>query len=109
MRQCTECGVEFDPRSRAKREAGGLVSHCPECSSDTPRVLGVTSGDGKQASVSIVRPATQSDRAAFLHYWQRATGLHRGKSCQLDSRLTTPGFTVALVHQSEATNLKGKA
>lgn len=67
------------------------------------------SGDGKQASVSIVRPASAADRAAFLNYWQRATGLHKGKSCQLDSRLAAPGFSVSLVHQTEATNHKGKA
>lgn len=109
MRSCSHCGVEFDPRSRAKREAGGLISHCAECSNDTPRVVGVTSGDGKQASVTIVRPQTDADRRAFLSYWQRATGLHRGKSCQLDSRLAAPGFSISTVHQSGATNHKGKA
>lgn len=40
MRQCVICGGEFDPKSRAKKEAGGLITHCPECSEDTPRVLG---------------------------------------------------------------------
>jgi hypothetical protein len=71
--------------------------------------VGVTSGDGKQAACSIVRPATEQDRAAFLQYWHKATGLHKGKSCQMDSKLTTPGFTVSLVYQTEATNHKGKA
>jgi hypothetical protein len=107
---CHVCEIDFDPRSRAKREAGGLATHCPDCSSETtPRAVGVTSGDGKQASVTIVRPSTNEDRRAFLNYWQRATGLHRGKSCQMDARLTTPAFNVAVVHQSESTNHKGKA
>jgi hypothetical protein len=64
---------------------------------------------------SMSRPVSRSpegkrlDRRAFLNCWHRATGLHRGKSCQLDSKLAAPGFAVALVHQTEATNHKGKA
>lgn len=108
-RTCLVCEEEFDPNSTAKRRVGGLIGHCPSCSNEpVVRSVGVANGDGKQASVSIVRPATNEDRAAFLSYWRQAVGMHRGKSCQLDSRLTAPAFNITVVSAAQATNHKGR-
>jgi hypothetical protein len=109
MRTCRICGDEFDPNSAAKRLAGGRINECHLCAQETTaRVVGVASGDGKQASLSIVRPETEADRHAFLAYWHQATGLHRGKSCQMDSTLTTPHFRVQVVSAAQASNHKGR-
>ena len=45
MRNCIVCDGEFDPRSKAKRLAGGLATHCPDCSDETSvRYLGISAG-----------------------------------------------------------------
>ena len=31
MRECIHCQVDFDPRSPAKRQAGGKINECPDC------------------------------------------------------------------------------
>jgi len=109
MRVCVVCEEVFDVRSARKREVGGLAIHCPDCSEERAvRVVGVAAGDGKQASVSIIRPQTQRDRVAFLAYWHQAVGMHRGKECQMDVHLTTPQFSVSVVSAAAATNHKGR-
>lgn len=110
MRECTECGDNFNPRSPEKRRAGGLISHCPECSEETAvRHVGLTSGDGKQAAISIVALSSEKDRTAFLRYWQRASGLHKGKSCQLHQPgMTSPQISFRAVAVDGARNHKGK-
>ena len=83
MRDCTSCGTSFDPRSTAKREAGGLISHCPDCAQDVPRYLGVGDGTGKQTEVQVLKFATEQDREAYARYWAAASGMHNGKSCHM--------------------------
>ncbi|NIN67216.1 MAG: hypothetical protein GTO63_21455 [Anaerolineae bacterium] len=111
MRECSECGADFDPRAPAKRRAGGLITHCADCSEETAvRVVGLTAGDGKQAAISIVALDTEQDRRAFLSYWQRASGLHRGKSCQMHQPgMTAPAVRFRTVATDSARNHKGKA
>lgn len=111
-RLCIECDAEFDTMSRAKRQAGGLSTHCPDCSEEsTVRYAGVQNSDGKQAGVSILRFKTDADRAAYIDFWQVNSGLHKGKSCQIGHGLkSTPGFSYQTVAVFEGnTNHKGKA
>lgn len=111
MRRCVECQEMFDPHSAEKRRAGGLITHCPECSDEpVTRYLGVASGDGKQASISILSFPNQKAREKYARYHQRASGLHKGKSCQLHQPgLSDPGVNFSTVTADEARNHKGKA
>ena len=111
MRECVECGVEFDPRSKAKRLAGGLATHCVECSDETSvRYLGISAGEGKQASVQVLKFKSNTDRAAYQAYWKASSGLNTGKQCQLGFRANE----VNIEFETKATftgntNHKGKA
>jgi len=111
MRICTECETEFDHRSKAKRIAGGLANHCPECSEETSvRYAGVSAGEGKQGSVQVLRFSNASDREAYLAFWKNNSGLYKGKSCQMGMLSKTPNIkfeTVATFKGNE--NHKGKA
>lgn len=108
---CVECDGLFDPQSREKRRAGGLATTCPDCSvDDTVRYLGISAGEGKQASVQVLKFGSQGDRDKYQRYWKASSGLNTGKNCQL-------GYRANEVHVSFETratfianeNHKGKA
>lgn len=111
MRQCVECDGEFDPQSRAKRRVGGLSSHCPECSDETTvRYFGTSAGEGKQASVQVLKFNSAADREKYAKYWRASSGLNTGKQCQMAFRANE----VNIKFQTRATfvgntNHKGKA
>ena len=111
MRTCAVCGDEFDPRSKAKRAAGGLATHCPECSEETSvRYAGVQAGEGKMASVQVLKFNSQDDRKAYLRYWAATSGLNTGKQCSMHFRAKEPNISF----ETKATfisnpNHKGKA
>ena len=111
MRTCVECDATFDSSSRAKRRAGGLATQCPECSTDdTVRYLGISAGEGKQASVQVLKFDSQGDREQYKRYWAASSGLNTGKQCQMQFRAKEP----AVKFQTKATftdnvNHKGKA
>jgi hypothetical protein len=108
-RNCIICEESYDTLSPEKRRVGGLITQCPNCSEEpSVRAIGLCSGDGKQASITIVRLASNKDREAFMRFWKRATGYHKGKECQMDSHLTSPKLSFRTVLQTEATNHKGK-
>jgi hypothetical protein len=110
LRTCVECDDEFDPNSYAKRRAGGLANTCPECSEEhEPRALGFASGDGKMASISIVKCSTQEDADKLRAYWRLASGMHKGKECQMNNSATMPGVKFQTVTKSGSMNHKGKA
>ncbi len=111
LRVCTECDDEFDDSSPEKRRAGGLRTHCPECSHETAvRYAGFSSGEGKQASVQIMAFATSQDREKYLSYWRATSGLNTGKNCQLAFRGSEPKVNKAVVTtQYGNTNHKGRA
>lgn len=111
MRVCVECEEKFDPHGKEKRRAGGLATQCPDCSEEhAVRALGFASGDGKMAALNIVQCATQKDAEALKAYWYRASGMHKGKECQMHNpALTMPKVSFRTVAQSGATNHKGKA
>ena len=107
---CSECESEFDHRSKAKRLAGGLVNHCPDCAIDTPRYAGVAGADGKQASISILKFGSQDDRERYLQYFKNNSGLYKSKSCQIGRGLvSTPNvkFETVAVNLGNV-NAKGK-
>lgn len=111
MRMCASCGDEFDPRSPAKRRAGGLVTHCVDCSEETSvRYAGISSGEGKMAQVQILKFQSSEDRQKYMDFWWVNSGMMVGKSCQLGLRKSTP----AVSFETRATfagntNNKGKA
>ena len=111
MRNCEVCGIDFDVRSPAKRRAGGLSTHCPECSEETSvRYAGVQAGEGKGASVQILKFQSQDDREGYLDFWKNNSGLYKGKSCQMGLLKNTPNISF----ETRATftfnpNHKGKA
>jgi hypothetical protein len=109
-RVCIECDEEFDSSSFQKRKAGGLIDHCPDCSTEkVPKALGFASGDGKMASISILKFKSENDARAMKEYWARASGLRKGKSCQLHQpSLTAPMVSFKTVLQSQSANHKGK-
>jgi hypothetical protein len=110
LRTCAMCDDEFDLYSPAKRKAGGLAIHCPECSEEsTPKALGFASGDGKMASISIVKCETQGDADKLKAYWRLASGMHKGKECQMNNSATMPGVRFQTVTKSGSMNHKGKA
>ena len=112
MKTCVSCGDEFDPRSPEKRRAGGLSTHCPDCSEETSvRYAGVTNGEGKMASVQLLKFNSVEDRESYLDFWKVNSGLYKGKSCQIGHGLkSTPavGFKV-IAENNPNKNAKGKA
>jgi hypothetical protein len=89
---CANCDMSFDLHSREKRKAGGLASHCVDCSEETVvKYAGVAAGEGKTANVSILKFKSVEDRKNYLSFWQANSGLHKSKSCQLSRGLkSTP-------------------
>ena len=93
---CIHCEVDFDARSTAKRRAGGKINECPGCveelGTDTAvRYLGLSSGDGKTAAISIVAFESNEDREAYASAWKAVSVFHKGKSCHLSGAQTTIG------------------
>jgi hypothetical protein len=85
--------------------------HCPDCSSETTvKYAGFASGEGKQASVQIMKFASEQDRQKYMDYWKAASGLNTGKSCQLAFRATEPNVKRDVVITQIANfNSKGRA
>jgi hypothetical protein len=109
-RECVECGTAFDLRSPEKKRVGGLATTCPDCSEEaTPRYLGLTAGDGKQASITVLKFNSAQDREAYREMWWVNSGMNTGKSCQISIRKPDPGVRFQTVTQSTATNHKGRA
>jgi DNA-directed RNA polymerase subunit RPC12/RpoP len=110
FRVCAECEDEFDVDSPEKKRVGGLKIHCPDCSSETTvKYAGFASGEGKQASVQIMKFETETDRRKYMDYWRAASGLNTGKNCQLAFRATEPNASRKIViTQLGNTNHKGK-
>jgi hypothetical protein len=111
LRECAVCDSLFDPRSPAKLRAGGRINTCPDCSEESAvRYLGLQAGDGKQAGITVLSFGSASDRQQYADFWKNNSGIHKGKSCQLGTHLsTTPNVSFRTVTQSGATNHKGKA
>ena len=110
MRSCRECGVEYDPNSRAKREAGGLIIHCPDCSEETAvRYLGLQSADAKASGVTVLKFDSAEDREEYRQMWWVNSGMMVGKSCQMGFQKRTPNVKFKKVYEAGlGMNHKGK-
>ena len=78
MKTCVHCEFEFDLDSTMKKNVGGKINECVECVQElgtetTVKYLGLTSGDGKMASLSIVAFDSVEDRKAYGKAWASAT------------------------------------
>jgi hypothetical protein len=111
IRECIECGDTFDTYSPAKRRSGGFMTHCPDCSEETTvKYAGFSSGEGKMASVQIMKFSSEQDRQKYMAYWRASSGLNTGKNCQLGFRASEPNVSREIViTQAGNTNHKGKA
>jgi hypothetical protein len=111
IRECNECGDEYDTASAAKRASGGLFIHCPSCSEEhAVKYAGVQAADGKQAQATILKFESERDKVAYIRFWKNNSGFNKGKSCQLGSHLsTTPAVSFQTVVAHSPTNHKGKA
>jgi len=110
LRVCVNCEEEFDLYSEAKRQAGGLAIHCPDCSEETAvRYAGVQAADGKQAQATILKFESNQDRNRYINFWQNNSGLHKSRACQLGRHLSTdPGIKFETIVAHNPTNHKGK-
>lgn len=73
------------------------------------RYAGVQAADGKQSQATILKFESNSDRARYLSFWQNNSGLHKSKSCQIGSHLSTdPGIKFQTIVAHTPTNHKGK-
>lgn len=107
---CAECGDEYG-WDAARRQLGGLRTHCGDCAEETTvRYAGVSGSQGKQAEVSILRFKSEGDREQYLDFWKANSGLKKGRSCQLGWGLkSTPSVSFETVAVFEGNvNHKGK-
>ena len=111
IRICHLCEIEFNSNSPEKKSAGGKINECPDCAEESAvRYAGLQSADGKQAQATILKFKSDEDREKYLSFWKNNSGLHKGKSCQLGSHLsTTPAVEFETVSGFNPTNHKGKA
>lgn len=110
MKTCSMCEGEFEPTSPAKRRAGGLISHCPDCSEEiSPKYLGLQSGDGKGSGVTVLKFESSEDREEYRQMWWVNSGMMIGKSCQLGFQKRTPNVKFKKVYEAGlGMNHKGK-
>jgi hypothetical protein len=96
--------------SPEKRRVGGLITCCPDCSSESvPKYLGLQSADGKAAGVTILKFDSEADREEYRQMWWVNSGMMVGKSCQLGFQKRTPNVKFTKVHEAGlGMNHKGK-
>lgn len=110
IRECKVCECKFDSGSPAKIRAGGRINECPDCAEEpVVKYLGLSAGDGKQSSISVLAFDSHNDRDRYGNFFRNNSGLYKGKSCQLGSHLMTdPGVRFRTVVRSSASNHKGR-
>lgn len=111
LKTCIVCSDEFNLDSPQKRAAGGLATTCPDCSDEpVPKYLGLQSGDGKAAGVTILKFESEADREEYRQMWWVNSGMMVGKSCQLGFQKRTPNVKFTKIHEAgHGMNHKGKA
>jgi len=88
IKVCVHCDHEFDVYSKRKVSIGGKINECADCVEElgtetAPALVGLTSGDGKQSMVTIMRFDSQNGADAYLRAWRASTGYWKGKNCQM--------------------------
>ena len=116
VRVCTHCEIDFNPKSSAKKRAGGKINECPDCVEELQteiavKYLGLPAGDGKANALSIVAFESTEDRESYSRAWKAVTGFHKGKSCHLSGSQTSIGNRPMrhVSHTGGNGNHKGKA
>ena len=89
-KQCKICGIEFDLNSPHKKRVGGKINECPDCVEElgtetAVKYLGLSSGDGKAAALSIGAFESDEDRSAYASAWKANTGHNGGYGGHLSS------------------------
>ena len=79
MRECRECGDEFDSNSRWKREVKGYINVCPWCTEEmggdpAPEIRGFVTGSGKMQDISFVRFESKAEADQYKKAWYAASG-----------------------------------
>ena len=85
IRECKYCGDEFDWRQK-QAAVGGYSTVCEDCTledhpdKDPPVIRGVISGDGKQASIDILKFDNKDDADAYCKAWNNNSGWNNQRS-----------------------------
>lgn len=115
LKECVHCNYEFDLYSTAKRSAGGKINECPDCVEElgtetAVKYLGLTSGDGKMASLSIVAFNSVEDREAYGKAWQSATDPYQASPRSMSEVSGSLGSVKIrhIAHQAANPNHKGR-
>jgi len=92
-RECKHCGSEFNTTSPHKVRVGGRINECPDCVEElgtetAPTTIGVMSGEGKVAGMTVLRFDNGDKAKAYMKAWRHSTGHNKGKSCQMGSTTT---------------------
>ena len=90
MKTCVHCNDRFDLDGHFKRQVGGKINECPSCVEELQaetavKYLGLSSGDGKAAAISIVAFENDEDRSAYASAWKANTGHNGGYGGHLSS------------------------
>ena len=115
MRDCKHCDLPFDLNSTAKKMAGGKINESPDCVEElgtetAVKYLGLTSGDGKMASLSIVAFNSVEDREAYGKAWQSATDPYQASPRSMSEVSGSLGSVKIrhIAHQAANPNHKGR-
>ena len=109
IKECKHCGIEFNAKSYAKKQAGGYINECPDCVEElgtetAVRYRGVTTGDGKMACMQILKFDSDAEANAYVSAWNNNSGFNNRRSGGLnDIKFTKVG------ENSGNSNHKGKA
>ena len=109
IKECKHCGIEFNANSRYKKKAGGYINECPDCTislgtESSVRYRGVTTGDGKMASIQILKFEDKEQAILYKKGWDQWSGWNNQRSGSIhDVRFTKIG------ENSGNSNHKGKS
>lgn len=87
---CKHCTATFNLDGHYKQQVGGKINECPSCVEElgtetAVKYLGLTSGEGKTAAISIVAFESKEDRRAYASAWKDNTGHNGGYGGHLSS------------------------
>ena len=76
---CKHCDESFNLLSAYKRRVGGYINECPSCVEElgtetAPVVRGFVTGDGKMASMQILKFTSESDANRYSKNWNNNSG-----------------------------------
>ena len=86
---CRHCEDEFDRMSSIKRRVGGYIDECPDCVEElgtekAVRYRGVITGDGKQASVTLLKFDSEDDAEEYCKRYNNNSGWQNNYSFGLN-------------------------